>query len=206
MAANARDSERTRQDIIDALERILVEKGFTGVGINAVAREAGVDKVLIYRYFGSMEGLLKAFRDSNDLCPRVVDVLDEFPRNTPLSKLVTRLLLKSGKAFRENVLAQELARWELTEKNPLTVAFSRSMEQGELRSLEERGVKPDPETVTAVILLLSGIHYLTLRQSIKNPILDLDLSNPDTVILVERVLKDIVERYFAGREQVPYVE
>lgn len=206
MTSHTRDSEKTQQQIIDALGRILTEKGFTGVGVNAVAREAGVDKVLIYRYFGSMEGLLKAFRDSKELCPRVVDVLDEFPRGTPLSKLVARLILKSGKAFRENTLAQELARWELTEKNPLTVAFSRSMEQGELKSIEDRGIIPDPDTVTAVILLLSGIHYLTLRQSISNPILDIDLSDPETVERLERVVTEIVEKYFADRGGIPYAE
>jgi AcrR family transcriptional regulator len=204
MTSHTRDSESTQNLIIEALGRILTEKGFTGVGINAVAREAGVDKVLIYRYFGSMEGLLRAFRDRKELCPNVVDVLDEFPEGTPLSVLVKRLLLKSGKAFRESTLAQELARWELTEKNPLTVAFSRSMEQSELKSLKERGVDPDPETVTAVVLLLSGIHYLTLRQSIKNPILDIDLGDPETVERVERVVQKMVEGYFAGREELPY--
>ncbi len=203
MTVRSRDSERTREAIIDALERILTREGFTGVGVNALAREAGVDKVLIYRYFGSLEGLLAAFRDRRELCPRVVDVLDEFPPETPMSALVTRLLLKSGRAFRKNSLAQELARWELTDKNPLTVAFSRAMEKDELRSLEERGIKPDRETVAAVILLLSGIHYLTLRESIKNPVLDMDLNDPGTVELVETVIEKLVRGFFEGREEVP---
>ncbi len=163
-----RDSEHTRLAILDALERLLVEKGFTGVGVNAVAREAGVDKVLIYRYFGSMEGLLEAFRDGRDLSLRISEVLDEFPRNTPVSSIVTRLLLKGAKAFRENDLARELARWELTEKNPLTVAYSRSLEKNELKTLEDRGIKPDKDTVVAVTLLLCGLNYMALRQSIKN--------------------------------------
>lgn len=201
----SRDSEQTRLTILDALERILVEKGFTGVGVNAVAREAGVDKVLIYRYFGSMEGLLEAFRDGRDLSLRISEVLDEFPRNTPVSSIVTRLLLKGAKAFRENDLARELARWELTEKNPLTVAYSRSLEKNELRSLEDRGIKPDKDTVVAVTLLLCGLNYMALRQSIKNPIMDIDLSDPETVKRVERVVEELVERYFQGREEVPYV-
>lgn len=200
-----RDSEHTRLAILDALERLLVEKGFTGVGVNAVAREAGVDKVLIYRYFGSMEGLLEAFRDGRDLSLRISEVLDEFPRNTPVSSIVTRLLLKGAKAFRENDLARELARWELTEKNPLTVAYSRSLEKNELKTLEDRGIKPDKDTVVAVTLLLCGLNYMALRQSIKNPIMEIDLSHPETMKRVERVVEDLVERYFQGREEVPYV-
>ncbi len=200
-----RDSEQTRQAILDALERILVEKGFTGVGVNAVAREAGVDKVLIYRYFGSMEGLLEAFRDGKDLGLNITEILDEFPRDTPVSSIVTRLLIKGAKAFRENDLARELARWELTEKNPLTVAYSRSLERNELESLEKRGIRPDKDTVVAVTLLLCGLNYMALRQSIKNPIMEIDLSHPETVNRVEKVVEELVERYFRDREEVPYV-
>ncbi len=115
---------------------------------------------MIYRYFGSMEGLLEAFRDGRDLSLRISEVLDEFPRNTPVSSIVTRLLLKGAKAFRENDLARELARWELTEKNPLTVAYSRSLEKNELKTLEDRGIKPDKDTVVAVTLLLCGLNYM----------------------------------------------
>lgn len=201
----SRDSDQTRLAILDALERILVEKGFTGVGVNAVAREAGVDKVLIYRYFGSMEGLLEAFRDGNDLRLNITEVLDEFPRETPVSSIVTRLLIKGAKAFRENDLARELARWELTEKNPLTVAYSRSLEKNELESLEKRGIRPDKDTVVAVTLLLCGLNYMALRQSIKNPIMEIDLSDPETVERVEKVVEELVERYFRDREEVPYV-
>ncbi len=49
-----RDSEKTRQKILAGLEKLITRDGFTAVGVNAVAREAGIDKVLIYRYFGSM--------------------------------------------------------------------------------------------------------------------------------------------------------
>jgi AcrR family transcriptional regulator len=37
---------------------VLARDGFGAIGINAVAREAGVDKVLIYRYFGGLPELL----------------------------------------------------------------------------------------------------------------------------------------------------
>lgn len=206
MTTHTRDSEKTKKAILDALESILTTEGFTGVGINAVARKAGVDKVLIYRYFDSMEGLLKAFRDRHDLCPRVLDVVDEFPPGTPVSKIVTRILTKTAKAFRENELAQELARWELTEKNPLTVAYSRSLEQTELKALHDRGIVPGRDTVLAVTLLLSGIHYLTLRQSIRNPMMDIDMNDPEVVRCLDRVLKEMVERYFSGREEIPYAQ
>ena len=43
---------------------VLEQDGFEKMGVNLVARRAGIDKVLIYRYFGSFDGLLSAFGES----------------------------------------------------------------------------------------------------------------------------------------------
>jgi len=55
-----RDREATRTRIMDAAQRIAERDGFEACGVNAIAQEAGVDKVLIYRYFGGLHGLLSA--------------------------------------------------------------------------------------------------------------------------------------------------
>ena len=56
-----RDSQATRRRILDALGRMIVEGGLAKVGVNALARDAGCDKVLIYRYFGDLDGVYQAF-------------------------------------------------------------------------------------------------------------------------------------------------
>jgi len=56
--------DQTRERILDAAKRVLAETGYARFGVNAVAREAGCDKVLIYRYFGGVEGLAEAMGDS----------------------------------------------------------------------------------------------------------------------------------------------
>src|SRR5271165_6207833 len=60
-AAAPRDREETRKKILAAMSQLLARKGSRGLGINAIAREAGVDKVLIYRYFGGLPDLYRAF-------------------------------------------------------------------------------------------------------------------------------------------------
>ena len=54
-----RDRQKTESGIREAARRILHGEGFEGWGVNAIARAAGIDKVLIYRYFDSLEGLLE---------------------------------------------------------------------------------------------------------------------------------------------------
>lgn len=64
-----RNRKLTRDRIRDAALRILQSTGFAGWGVNAIAREAGVDKVLLYRYFGSLDGLLESLYRETVLWP-----------------------------------------------------------------------------------------------------------------------------------------
>lgn len=50
---------QTERKLIDAVDYIVKTKGFGGLGVNKVAKQAGVSKVLIYRYFGNLEKLLR---------------------------------------------------------------------------------------------------------------------------------------------------
>ena len=69
--AKSRDREATRTRLIGAVGTLLSQEGFKGLGVNAVAREAGVDKVLIYRYFGGLQGLIVSFGREGNFWPSI---------------------------------------------------------------------------------------------------------------------------------------
>lgn len=52
-----RDAEATQGAILDAAQKVFVEKGFSKASVSEIAREAGVTKSLIHHHFGSKEGL-----------------------------------------------------------------------------------------------------------------------------------------------------
>jgi len=54
-----RDSEATRQAILEAAERIFAEEGLEGARTDAIAAAAGVNKALLYYYFQSKEELYR---------------------------------------------------------------------------------------------------------------------------------------------------
>lgn len=56
-----RNRAATMNRILRALAELIVLKSIDKVGINAVAAQAQVNKVLIYRYFGGWNGLLETF-------------------------------------------------------------------------------------------------------------------------------------------------
>jgi AcrR family transcriptional regulator len=55
-----RDADRTQQEILSAAMADFSERGFGGARIDGIAERAGVNKRLIYYYFGSKEGLFLA--------------------------------------------------------------------------------------------------------------------------------------------------
>lgn len=56
-----KNRQATEQLLLEAVNRLVEQDGFEGLGINAVAAQAGVSKMLIYRYFGSLNGLIAAY-------------------------------------------------------------------------------------------------------------------------------------------------
>ena len=51
---------QTRAAILDAARAAFAERGYDGVSIRAVARDAGVDPALVHRFYGSKEALFVA--------------------------------------------------------------------------------------------------------------------------------------------------
>jgi TetR/AcrR family transcriptional regulator len=58
-----RDAARTRAKIVAAATDEFADKGFTGARVEAIGRRAGVNKQLLYHYFGNKEELFRAVLD-----------------------------------------------------------------------------------------------------------------------------------------------
>ena len=70
-----RDSVETRARILKTAERIFSEEGFDGARVDTIAKEAGVNKALIYYYFKSKEEILETilsglFEDAKNMIIR----------------------------------------------------------------------------------------------------------------------------------------
>lgn len=72
----SRNRPLTEGRLIDAVGRVLERSGVTGLNASAIAAQAGVDKALIYKYFGDLEGLLRRYGESADLWWRAEELLE----------------------------------------------------------------------------------------------------------------------------------
>lgn len=55
LSHHQKNKEQTKRRLIDAVGEIFRTSGYPGLGVNKVAKAAGVSKELIYRYFGSFD-------------------------------------------------------------------------------------------------------------------------------------------------------
>jgi AcrR family transcriptional regulator len=161
-----RDREATRRRILDAAMRLLARDGFAALGVNAVGREAGVDKMLIYRYFGGLPELVAAAASRAEFWPPPGEAGDA-SRAADAAEWGKAELLALYRGLRERPMTQEVLRWELVERNELTERLAELRERMGLEALARAGVDPalaEAIDLPAISALLSaGLIYLVLR-------------------------------------------
>src|SRR5512141_1347720 len=165
----ARDRQATERKILHAVGDILAREGFHKFGINAVAREARVDKVLIYRYFGGMPDLLRAYAKAGTYWPTIEEVAGGDPgrlRGKPLNEMVATLLCHFARAIRMRPVTLEILAWETIERNELAKVlekvrrdFTKELYRGFVDGRDRGG----GEMAAIVTLLAASINYLAVR-------------------------------------------
>ena len=163
-----RDREMTRSRLIEAVANLLAKEGFKGLGVNAVAREAGVDKVLIYRYFGGLPELIAAFGREGNFWPSIKELAGgdvvAYGR-LPLAEQLSQLSRNFLEAIRSRPLTQEILAWEMVERNNLTVELETVRENTMMNFFEMFFHKTDkgPDIAAMGAIIGAGISYLVCR-------------------------------------------
>lgn len=115
-----RDRDATAGAILQAAKATLAEEGFAAFGVNAVARRAGCDKQLIYRYFGGLDGLLEAVgEDLGETLSK--DLAAHMPPSRPASygDLIATAAAELIDVYRRNPLLRQIHAWETAAPSPL---------------------------------------------------------------------------------------
>ncbi len=196
--AHTRNRKATRRLLIKAVGELLAEKGFTGLGVNAVARQAGVDKVLIYRYFGGLQGLIKAFGQEGDFWPSIEEMAGgdiEFFRRLPLEEKLVAMGHNFLKGIRKRPLTLEVMAWEMVERNDLTEELEIIRETRMLRFAElflsTEGARAD--LMAVVTIVGAGISYLACRARLVRWYNGIDLNGDVGWQRIETAVQQIVK-------------
>jgi len=163
-----RDAEAMRERILSAIGRMIVRDGLASVGVNALAREAGCDKVLIYRYFDSLEGVYAAFAEQSDIYWTVGEITAGIdPARVSAAEAGKLILRRTVMAIRSRPITLAIMAAEPVERTPLVIALETVRER---RGLELAGwleahlqMPKHLDFWTISMLLSSGMGYLAIR-------------------------------------------
>ncbi len=190
-----RDKEKTKARILQAVGKLLAESGFSSLGINAIAKEAGVDKVLIYRYFTDLPTLLQTFgREGNYLSGSIIP--PELENAESLSDGLVNWLMYFQQELKDRPITQEIIRWELVENNELVKELReirRDVATARLMFLSDKfGLPTDQDTVAIMAILGSAIIYLQLRSRISPTFSGLDFSTAEGWERIDAAISTII--------------
>ena len=159
-----RDRETTERRLLDTIGQMITESGFEKIGINAVASQSGVSKILIYRYFGSVEGLMAAYIRQHDFW---INFPQELPDRSQLPTFLKNMFKEQIEQLRSNPTLKRLYRWELSSDNAIVMTLREQREKAGMQRLtkisELTGYSLE-ELAPLATILTASITYLVMLE------------------------------------------
>lgn len=159
-----KNRQATELTLIKAVDDIIEESGFEGLGINAVAAKAGVSKMLIYRYFNSLDGLIAAYIQQNDYW---INFDEQLPDKEHVSVFIKQIFKNQIRQLREHYTLKRLYRWELITDNKIVRDLRDTREEKGIwlvEAVSKLTKHPQKETAAVASIVTAAISYLALLE------------------------------------------
>ena len=159
-----KDRATTEKRLLETLGQMVAEKGFEKIGINAVASQSGVSKILIYRYFGSVEGLMAAYIRQHDFW---INFPRKLPKREELSGFLKKMFRSQIEHLHRDPILKRLYRWELSAKNAMIEGLCRQREETGLWLIEavsKLTSRSRKEVAAAATIISASITYLAMLE------------------------------------------
>ena len=188
--------------LLIAVSQIIENEGFSKIGVNKIAKQAKCDKVLIYRYFGGLEGLLAAWAKDNDFYTLAYQAYSERVTKAESSediiKLTQTVLLKQLNFLRTNKLMQELLAWELSGNSTFrSIQDERERNGFKLQEeLEKKLGKESKDVRMFITILIASINYIVLATRQYRIFNGIDFSNPEAWELSKQTIYKYIRARF----------
>lgn len=194
-----RNKEETKNKLLKAVSRVIQSGGMNSVGVNSVAAEAGVDKVLIYRYFGGIDGLLSDFISQTDFFANIDDKFaqaGQINTSADLLRAIRGLFASQLREMSQNAVLREIMLWELSTDNPVARAIARKREESSLKLIAGMKKKfnfagADAEAIISIIS--AAVSYLAIRSKTADVYTGIDLNSPKGWQRLENAIASIID-------------
>ena len=164
-----RDRPGTEEKLRAAVETLLLKGGLGSLTPSAVAHQAGVDKMLIYRYFGGLAGLARSITERPGFFPSFGELCGGDPealKRQPPAERAVMIVQAYANALMARPVVLEIMAWELVERTPLTLITESAREAVGMQIITELfgDVSPPNKLAPVTALCSAAITYLLLRR------------------------------------------
>lgn len=205
VAGSIRNKERSKEKFLDAVGEILETKGYAGLKINDIAAKAGVDKKMIYTYFGGTDQLIDEYIHSldfwsnvtNETAPEITDGGQEFSK---------QMLTQQFDYVASNKNLQKILLWGVAEKrNALKrIADDRELSGEQLFSrITDPYFTENAEEYRAIMaILISGIYYLNMYKGMNaDTFCGIDLTKETGTDIIKKALEKLIDLVYEDQNK-----
>lgn len=200
-SGSIRNKERSKKKFLDAVGRILKTKGYAGLKVNDIAATAGVDKKMIYTYFGGMDGLMDEYIRSQDYWSKVTPDKVMLDIEDGGRSFIEEMLLLQFDYVYNNKESQKLLLWSLSEsRKSLKKLTDTQEENGEhiFKNILDPHFGDHSEDFRAVLaIMVSGLYYLNMYSSVNGSIFcGLDINTTAGRDKIKKAVSFLIEQSY----------
>lgn len=195
------DKERSKLKLINAVGKVLGEKGYTGLTATNIAKSAGLSRRLISIYFDSVDNLIETYVRNKDYWTaasgRVEEMMTENEANNT-KKIIDYLLQNQLDYFYNNPEMQKIILWEISQKTKIMYEVCEDRERlgSKIFDLADKEFKNSTVDIRAVTaLLVAGIYYMVLHaKSTDTLFCGIDINQSEGMNRIKNAITSILQK------------
>ena len=194
-----RDKSRTMARMVAAVGKVIQKKSYPGLTAPNIATAAGVDKKLVWTYFGGVNKLIEEYIHQKDFWRLAekgdVEALLKNPNQIGPNE-IGNLLESQFEVLLKDKALQKIIHWELGENSKLlrSLADERERVGEQLFSLIMSDFEKSPVDLRArLALILGGIYYLSLHSKSNGSLVcGIDVNEKSGKQRIENAIREII--------------
>jgi len=203
LAALQKNRKATEKKILDTLREMAAENGFEKIKINTLAARSGVSKVLIYRYFGSIKGVIAAYLQQYDFWVNFPQI-EVVQGNENITSFLKKIFQLQIAQMRNDEILKKLCRWELSTNNEMLEKIREQRETTGLRLIhlvQQLTQHPQKEIAAIATILVSAIRYLVMFQDFCPKFNDIQLNTEEGWAQINDGINLLIDLYINKNKQ-----
>ena len=204
-----RNKERTKERLIATVGKVIHKYGYPGLTLVNIGKESGLDRKLVYVYFGSLDNLVETYILQKDFWKKVatkkIENILEHPESIGKDEISSLLINQFETLYKDKTL-QKIIHWELGEKNKIlrNISDQREAIGEELFKYIDSDFKDYTTNPRALIaLLIGGIYYLTLHSKTNgSTFCGIDINKPEGRIEIIETISNTISLLYSDLKKI----